>query len=301
MRNRRHVQRRGPLVVFAEDKGITKAFRNLPGVDLQHVDRLNLLELAPGGHLGRFVIWTKGAFSALNNWAGKKKDYTLPRSLITNSDISRIINSDEIQSKVRPAIRIVKRYRLKKNPLNNLGVRVRLNPFALAQRRSELLAQEKRSENREALVKKVRAQKKASRKSHKKVHGLNFLRITREEEERAQFAEEKRKADIAAGVPAAPAETKAEEKGKAPAKEQEKAPAKEQEKAKAPAKEQEKAKAPAKEQEKSKEKAKEAPKKAAAKDEEEEEEAEAEEEEAEEGEEEEAEEGEEAEEAEEEE
>jgi len=214
MRNRRHVQRRGPLVVFAEDNGISKAFRNLPGVDLQHVDRLNLLELAPGGHLGRFIIWTKGAFTALNQWAGKKKGYELPRPIITNSDLSRIINSDEIQSKLRPAIKTVKRYRLKKNPLKNLGVRVRLNPFALAQRRAELLAQEKRAANRETIVKELRAAKKASRKLHKKVHGLNFTRITREEEERKQFAEEKRLADIAAGVPAASAGEPKEDKEK---------------------------------------------------------------------------------------
>jgi large subunit ribosomal protein L4e len=214
MRNRRHVQRRGPLVVYADDQGITKSFRNLPGVDLQHVDRLNLLELAPGGHLGRFVIWTKSAFEALNQWASKKKGFELPQSLITNSDISRIINSDEIQSKLRPAIKVVKQYRQKKNPLKNLGVRVRLNPFTLAARRSELLAQEKRGANREGVLKKLRADKKAARKAHKKVHGLNFLRITREEDERKQFAEEKRLADIAAGVPAAATTEAKEDKSK---------------------------------------------------------------------------------------
>lgn len=31
MRNRRYVQRKGPLVIYDEDQGITKAFRNLPG------------------------------------------------------------------------------------------------------------------------------------------------------------------------------------------------------------------------------------------------------------------------------
>jgi large subunit ribosomal protein L4e len=285
MRNRRHVQRRGPLVVYANDQGISKAFRNLPGVDLQHVDRLNLLELAPGGHLGRFVIWTKSAFSALNQWAGKKKGYELPRPIITNSDISRIINSDEVQSKLRPALKIVKRYRQKKNPLKNLGVRVRLNPFTLAHRRSELLAQEKRGANREAALKKLRAEKKALRKAHKKVHGLNFLRITREEEERKQFAEEKRLADIAAGVPAssaAPAEAKEdkkEEKGKAAEKAQEKP--KETAKETPKEKEKEKAKEPAKSKEKAKPKEEEEEEEEAEK-EEEEEEAEKEEEEAEE-------------------
>merc|ERR1711966_401155 len=32
MRNRRYVQRRGPLVVYSEDSGIKQAFRNIPGV-----------------------------------------------------------------------------------------------------------------------------------------------------------------------------------------------------------------------------------------------------------------------------
>ncbi len=48
MRNRRHVNRRGPLIVYNKDEGITKAFRNLPGVELACVTRLNLLQLAPG-------------------------------------------------------------------------------------------------------------------------------------------------------------------------------------------------------------------------------------------------------------
>lgn len=53
MRNRRYTMRRGPLVVYNEDHGIQQAFRNLPGVETISVDRLNLLKLCPGGHLGR--------------------------------------------------------------------------------------------------------------------------------------------------------------------------------------------------------------------------------------------------------
>ena len=52
MRDRRYVMRRGPLIVHA-DGNCAKAFRNLPGVELCHVDRMNLLQLAPGGHVGR--------------------------------------------------------------------------------------------------------------------------------------------------------------------------------------------------------------------------------------------------------
>ena len=45
MRNRRYVGRKGPLVVYANDSGISKAFRNLPGVEVASVDRLNLLQV----------------------------------------------------------------------------------------------------------------------------------------------------------------------------------------------------------------------------------------------------------------
>ncbi|WP_411023422.1 50S ribosomal protein L4, partial [Salmonella sp. s51228] len=52
MRNRRHKLRKGPLVIYSKDNGLRHAFRNLPGVTMLNVDRLNLLELAPGAHLG---------------------------------------------------------------------------------------------------------------------------------------------------------------------------------------------------------------------------------------------------------
>ena len=46
MRNRRYVGRKGPLIVFGEEGGITKAFRNLPGVEVSSVDSLNLLQVS---------------------------------------------------------------------------------------------------------------------------------------------------------------------------------------------------------------------------------------------------------------
>jgi len=186
MRNRRHVQRVGPLVVYAEDNGIVQAMRNLPGVELAHVDRLNLLQLAPGGHMGRFIVWTKPAFERLNAVFGsttrqstQKTGYTLPRNVMTNSDITRVINSDEVQSKVVPAKTVITRKRLKKNPLKNLGVKVRLNPYALSLRRSELLAQERRgTQKKEALAK---ARKTA--KIHRPVQKANYARMVLEGKE----------------------------------------------------------------------------------------------------------------------
>merc|ERR1712232_1340208 len=43
LRNRKYTMRRGPLVIYAKDEGIVRAFRNIPGVDTACVDRLNLL------------------------------------------------------------------------------------------------------------------------------------------------------------------------------------------------------------------------------------------------------------------
>ena len=48
MRNRRYTTRKGPLVVYSEDSGIVRAFRNIPGVDVARVDRLNLLQVTAG-------------------------------------------------------------------------------------------------------------------------------------------------------------------------------------------------------------------------------------------------------------
>jgi len=162
LRNRRYRQRRGPLVVFNEDNGIVKAFRNLPGVELVNVRRLNVLQLAPGGHLGRFVIWTEGAFGLLDEVFGTfdkastyKKDYILPTAKITNPDVTRLINSTEIQSVVRPAgPKIQKRpWTQKKNPLVNKGTLFRLNPYAKSLRRQELLKAERVKEGKQAVRK----------------------------------------------------------------------------------------------------------------------------------------------------
>ncbi|XP_060201638.1 large ribosomal subunit protein uL4z [Lycium barbarum] len=153
MRNRRYISRKGPLIVYGtEGAKLVKAFRNIPGVEICHVDRLNLLKLAPGGHLGRFIIWTKSAYEKLDDIYGsfdkpslKKKGYLLPRPKMVNADIARIINSDEVQSVVKPIKKDVnKRATLKKNPLKNLNVLLKLNPYAKTARRMSLLAEAQR-------------------------------------------------------------------------------------------------------------------------------------------------------------
>lgn len=136
LRGRRYTQRRGPLIIYGQDNGLVKAFRNIPGVETSSVRSLNLLQLAPGAHLGRFVIWTESAFKALDEVYGPegKSGFTLPSNIISNSDVTRLINSAEIQAVVRPAgDKHQKRsHVLKKNPLKNKQVLLRLNPYAKA-------------------------------------------------------------------------------------------------------------------------------------------------------------------------
>jgi len=169
-RNRRYVQKRGPLVLYDQKTDLVRAFRNIPGIELCSVNRLNILQLAPGGHVGRFVIWVQDAFAKLEQLYGSctkkaalKKDYTLPFNVLTNSDLARIINSDEVQSAVRPAHVKPRRPLRKKNPLTNLGSLIRLNPFAKTLRRKELVRQLTLKKNPDQ-AKKERKDKNTARK-----------------------------------------------------------------------------------------------------------------------------------------
>jgi len=158
MRNRRYTARRGPLIIYKEDNGLVKAFRNIPGVELCCVDRLNLLQLAPGGHLGRLCLWTQGAFKSLDSLFGgngkksSKKGFTLPRPSMTNADLARIINSDEVQSKVKPASATSTVSVLKANPLKNKGRMDALNPAAADARKRATKATEDGKKAKAALV-----------------------------------------------------------------------------------------------------------------------------------------------------
>jgi large subunit ribosomal protein L4e len=163
MRNRRRIQRRGPMVIYNQDNGICRAFRNIPGITLLNVARLNLLKIAPGGHVGRFCIWTEGAFSKLDGLYGTwrkpsadKNNYNLPMHKMTNSDLSRLLKCDEIQKAVRAPIKTRDRKVLKKNPLKNIRTMVRLNPYAAVQKRNALLTEEKRKRARQAIIDKRR-------------------------------------------------------------------------------------------------------------------------------------------------
>lgn len=64
-RGRRYKIRKGPLVVVGKDEGISKAARNLPGVDVCLAKNLNAELLAPGAVCGRLTIFSRSALEIL--------------------------------------------------------------------------------------------------------------------------------------------------------------------------------------------------------------------------------------------
>merc|ERR1719154_417043 len=139
----RTVMKRGPLVVYDQDQGLTKAFRNIPGVDTIQVDNLNLLKLAPGGHVGRFCIWTEAAFKKLDGLYGTwrkassaKPGWNLPQPKMANTDLSALLKSEAIRKVLRAPNRKVKHAVVKTNPLKNIRTMLQLNPYAAVQKKN---------------------------------------------------------------------------------------------------------------------------------------------------------------------
>lgn len=188
MRNSRYVLRKGPLVVYGDENNlVNRTARNLPGVETVNVHRLNLLSLAPGGHLGRFIIWTKDAFKALNTIFGsyraksvEKSGYILNRNVMSCADLARIINSDQVQSKLRQVrTHKVLHDKQKKNPLKNRGLMSKLNPHHAAKRAAEKKAEEERHKARLASV-------KANRKTVKKAKAARRITFNKLQGDLAQ-------------------------------------------------------------------------------------------------------------------
>lgn len=72
MRGRRYKVPKSVLIVVGEDKGIVRAARNLPGVDVATADVLNVEHLAPGGVPGRLAVYTVSAIKKLEERFGEE-------------------------------------------------------------------------------------------------------------------------------------------------------------------------------------------------------------------------------------
>lgn len=87
--------------------------------------------------MGRLIVWTQSAFAKLNTVFGtygysgiQKEGYSLNRSLLTNADIARVINSNEIQTAINPQKSVTQNKNRKTNPLTNNRAMDWLNPNA---------------------------------------------------------------------------------------------------------------------------------------------------------------------------
>jgi len=179
LRNRRYRLRRGPLFIYAnENVNLLRAVRNIPGVEISNVHRLNLRQLAPGGHLGRFIIWTESAFKSLDKIFGthrlaaqEKGGYHLHRTVLTNPDIAKIINSDAVQTAIRNR-RNNKTLHLnqKRNPLKNVKSLEALNPYLATLKRMDKQANENNRQKRELAIKAKRGFFTSMTADEKKTH-----------------------------------------------------------------------------------------------------------------------------------
>jgi len=178
-RNRRYISRKGPLLILVNRHG-AHAFNNVRGLDIANVDSLNLLQLAPGGHLGRFVIWTKAAFERLQTIFGTvnapstiKGGFCLPMPRIRNEDITRVINSAEIQKVVRGKRKPFRAPRTQVNPLRNRAAFRALSAFSNVQLHNRAVADRARAKAAANRHKSRRAEVKARRESSVKALASN--------------------------------------------------------------------------------------------------------------------------------
>lgn len=65
MRGRVYKKKTGPLIVISKKSELFNAAKNIPGVDVVEVKKLNVELLAPGTHAGRLTIWTHAALKEM--------------------------------------------------------------------------------------------------------------------------------------------------------------------------------------------------------------------------------------------
>ena len=65
MRGRRRRTPKSVLLVVSKTGGLSKAARNVPGVDVVAAKDLCAEDLAPGGDIGRLTVWTKNAIEEM--------------------------------------------------------------------------------------------------------------------------------------------------------------------------------------------------------------------------------------------
>jgi large subunit ribosomal protein L4e len=181
MRNRPYKERLGPLLVHGSHfSSVGPAFANIAGLEIADVNKLNLLRLAPGGHLGRFIIWTRSAFEQLDKIWGTvakpsvvKRGFSIPRTILHNPDIARLLRSDEILSSIRPK-KVIEKRKKWVNPLRNARRMAKLNPYNPIFRKTEALKSEAGNKRH---AQRIEAFKTGKQKKYKHIKETAFQKI----------------------------------------------------------------------------------------------------------------------------
>lgn len=104
MRNRRYVKRGGLIIIHNSTENLL-GFRNIPGVETMNVNNIDIVKLAPGGHLGKLVLWTESAFESLDKIYGTYETpsavhnmFILPNHMVVESDLEAMFYSPEVQA-----------------------------------------------------------------------------------------------------------------------------------------------------------------------------------------------------------
>merc|ERR1712240_146229 len=101
-----------------------------------------------------------------------KSNYNLPQPVLNNADLSKMLQSQEIQSALRAKKAGSVRTGFKRNPLKNANEMAKLNPFAIAQKRAAMSTEAKNKDAKDAAKKEGAAdgkRKAAADKKPKKV------------------------------------------------------------------------------------------------------------------------------------
>ncbi|MXQ89159.1 hypothetical protein E5288_WYG015124 [Bos mutus] len=92
------------------------------------------------------LVMSKGHHELYGSWckaASLKSNYNLPMHKMLSTDLSRILKSPEIQRALRAPLKKTHRRVLKKKPLKNLRITLKLNPYPKTMCRNTILQQAK--------------------------------------------------------------------------------------------------------------------------------------------------------------
>mmetsp|Transcript_12467 Transcript_12467/g.30701 ORF Transcript_12467/g.30701 Transcript_12467/m.30701 type:complete len:288 (-) Transcript_12467:571-1434(-) len=90
-------QKKGPVLIINSSKDYSVLTKNIHRIEIRQVKNINFFNIAPGGRIGRFCIYTKDSFLAIFNKIGKI-DYTksLCYRLSSKRDIKKHKNIKKI-------------------------------------------------------------------------------------------------------------------------------------------------------------------------------------------------------------